>query len=223
MTQTPAGWYPDPHPQAPRGSLRYWDGTQWTPHAAPPPPGEREVTPDGVRLAGWWQRVGAYLLDGLITGVTGVLLGLPFFLEMMRSLGDYVDRAFEAAESGEQVPTGPTDVYAGHLGAVLAFVAIATAVAFAYHVLFLRLRGATLGMSALGIAVRRREEPGPLPWATVAARVGAQYGPGLLGLVPYAGKLVGLYMLLDDLWPLWDRRRQALHDKVAGTQVVRTR
>jgi hypothetical protein len=41
MTQTPAGWYPDP--QDPR-YLRYWDGVAWTgqraplPPAAPPPP-----------------------------------------------------------------------------------------------------------------------------------------------------------------------------------------
>jgi hypothetical protein len=32
MTQTPAGWHPDP--QNP-GQLRYWDGNQWTEHRAP--------------------------------------------------------------------------------------------------------------------------------------------------------------------------------------------
>jgi uncharacterized RDD family membrane protein YckC len=31
----------------------------------------------------------------------------------------------------------------------------------------------------------------------------------------------GLYTLLDGLWPLWDPRRQALHDKIAGSVVVR--
>lgn len=31
---TPAGWYPDP---AGPGSLRYWDGTTWTPHRQPTP------------------------------------------------------------------------------------------------------------------------------------------------------------------------------------------
>ena len=33
--------------------------------------------------------------------------------------------------------------------------------------------------------------------------------------------LGGLGGLLDDLWPLWDPQRQALHDKVAGSIVVR--
>jgi uncharacterized RDD family membrane protein YckC len=26
--------------------------------------------------------------------------------------------------------------------------------------------------------------------------------------------------ILDLLWPLWDDKRQALHDKIAGTNVV---
>jgi len=27
--------------------------------------------------------------------------------------------------------------------------------------------------------------------------------------------------ILDYLWPLWDRKKQALHDKVVGSVVVR--
>ncbi|MFE9095720.1 phospholipid scramblase-related protein [Streptomyces sp. NPDC007264] len=33
QSNTPAGWYPDPH-GAPR-TLRYWDGAQWTQHTSP--------------------------------------------------------------------------------------------------------------------------------------------------------------------------------------------
>jgi uncharacterized RDD family membrane protein YckC len=32
--------------------------------------------------------------------------------------------------------------------------------------------------------------------------------------------LFGLLGLLNDLWPLWDDKKQALHDKVAATNVV---
>ena len=39
-------------------------------------------------------------------------------------------------------------------------------------------------------------------------------------LVPLAGQFVPFLSLLDGLWPLWDDKRQALHDKVAGTNVV---
>ena len=40
---------------------------------------------------------------------------------------------------------------------------------------------------------------------------------GLFRLVPF----FGLFTLLSGLWPLWDPRRQALHDKIAGSVVVR--
>ncbi len=39
-----------------------------------------------------------------------------------------------------------------------------------------------------------------------------------LGLVTF-----GIYCVVDYLWPLWDRNRQALHDKMAETLVVQGR
>jgi len=44
-----------------------------------------------------------------------------------------------------------------------------------------------------------------------------------VAVVPLVGLLGWVYSLLDDLWPLWDGQRQALHDKAARTNVVRTR
>ncbi len=35
--------------------------------------------------------------------------------------------------------------------------------------------------------------------------------------------LLGLIWLLDMLFPLWDKKRQTLHDKVAGSVVLRLR
>ena len=34
--------------------------------------------------------------------------------------------------------------------------------------------------------------------------------------------LVGALVLLDVLWPLWDEQKQTLHDKAAGTFVIKT-
>jgi uncharacterized RDD family membrane protein YckC len=42
-------------------------------------------------------------------------------------------------------------------------------------------------------------------------------------LLPLLSLPAALFVLLDGLWPLWDGRRQALHDKAAGTNVVRRR
>jgi uncharacterized RDD family membrane protein YckC len=54
----------------------------------------------------------------------------------------------------------------------------------------------------------------------VAKRFGIYNGLGLLGAVPLVGSLFGLLGLLNNLWPLWDDKKQALHDKVAATNVV---
>ena len=60
-------------------------------------------------------------------------------------------------------------------------------------------------------------------WGTVLARWFMQNLGSVVAVVPLVGLLGWVYSLLDDLWPLWDGQRQALHDKVAHTNVVRTR
>lgn len=42
-----------------------------------------------------------------------------------------------------------------------------------------------------------------------------------VGQAVLGGITFGIYTLLDYLWPLWDRHGQSLHDKVAGTYVVK--
>ena len=34
---------------------------------------------------------------------------------------------------------------------------------------------------------------------------------------------LSMFRYVDGLWAAWDRKRQTLHDKVANTQVIRTR
>lgn len=71
--------------------------------------------------------------------------------------------------------------------------------------------GQTLGKQALGIRVVREDaEPIGVPVAFMREFV----GKSLLGSVfPYP--------VVDYLWPVWDRRSQAVHDKIASTFVVR--
>ena len=73
------------------------------------------------------------------------------------------------------------------------------------------------------LRVRLRETPGPLSWGTVLLRWLGQNWYGIASGVPILGSVVSLWPVIDLLWPLWDDRRQALHDKFAGTSVVRTR
>lgn len=58
MTQTPAGWFPDPQDPT---QYRYWDGTAWTEHRSP-----RTTTTDQLSKAG------QDLSEGLAKGFTAV-------------------------------------------------------------------------------------------------------------------------------------------------------
>jgi uncharacterized RDD family membrane protein YckC len=75
--------------------------------------------------------------------------------------------------------------------------------------------GQTFGKRVFGIQVRDATgEGGPIG----VGRAGLRFVTvGLFRIVPF----FGLFTLLSGLWPLWDPRRQALHDKIAGTVVVR--
>ena len=73
-------------------------------------------------------------------------------------------------------------------------------------------KGQTLGKMVWGVRVRDAATGGPIGPAKAAVRYLA---PALLSIVTF-----GLIWLPDGLWLFWDRRRQTLHDKVAGSVVV---
>ena len=60
MSQTPAGWFPDPDDAS---QYRYWDGATWTEHRAP-----RTTTTTTDQLS----KAGNELADGLAKGFTAV-------------------------------------------------------------------------------------------------------------------------------------------------------
>ena len=89
-----------------------------------------------------------------------------------------------------------------------------------YWALFMALLGRGLTPGKLLVGIRAvREDGSDLGWGlgfmreVVVKRV--------LGSVLWL--FAGLYPVADGLWPLWDPRRQALHDKMVGTLVVRGR
>jgi uncharacterized RDD family membrane protein YckC len=252
MTEIPAGWYPDPAPGQPGEppSLRYWDGQRWTEHVHAPAgyrpgpayPGESyagaaypgqsygdgvlvagATTPDGQPLAGWWARVLAYLIDGLVLTVLSLLAAAPFLSRLAKGYDDLV-REVTNGTGGPGLGASGVDqqqALSDMLLPLVGFAAVSLLVNFVYNVVFLRWKQATPGKLVLGLRVRRRELPGTLPWRTILLRWIGQNWTGFLALVPVVGVPAAVYPLLDDLWPLWDDKRQALHDKVAGTNVVR--
>lgn len=72
-------------------------------------------------------------------------------------------------------------------------------------------RGQTYGKRAFGIRVVDVNEGGPIGYGRAFAR----------WAVPFVINLIfGVFSLVDNLWPLWDARNQALHDKFADSIVV---
>jgi uncharacterized RDD family membrane protein YckC len=239
------GWHPDPT-QPPGGppygqpaQLRYWDGSRWTEHTAPAQapaatqhyaapqvyggPRPAATTPDGVPLAGWWQRAGALVLDSILLGIVGGIAALPWIRDAWHIYVDWIDDALRTSEAGSSNTIDTAQLQRDLVKPLAIIGAINLALGFVYNVGFLMWKQATPGKLLLGLRVRLRETPGPMTLGTVLLRWLGQYGVGILGLVPYVGSIGGIYSLLNYLWPLWDDKKQALHDKLAKTNVVRTR
>ncbi len=241
---TPSGWYADPAPESAPGTVRWWDGQRWTeqvqaapvraqpvqlvkagagpvahgqqqqaypvgyqgPVAAPVPPVPLTHTPDGMALASPGKRLGAFLLDGLFVNVVSIAAVAVFFLLVFG--GGALTGAFDT--TADEPP--PAFILLVVLGYVALFVATGL-FGIWYYVIRVRTVGATFGKQLLGLRVRTFHTDGQLTWAQVWARY------GIFALLNF---VVGVTFFVDVLWLLWDKHRQTLHDKLAGTVVVDT-
>ncbi|MGC8633298.1 MAG: RDD family protein [Candidatus Limnocylindrales bacterium] len=159
----------------------------------------------GRRLAPWWKRVAAYLIDSM---VLGVVLGLVAWSWVSNAVLGCSATAPQADQPALAACSSSL------LGAMLAVALLGFVVTLAYFgVLEGSARGQTLGKRALGIATRDAATGGAIGPLRAAARI------LIMGLLAFP-LLLGLPWLLDVLWPLWDPAHQAWHDKVVGSVVV---
>ena len=167
------------------------------PLAPPYAPTER-LGPGGLELAPLLPRLAAYLIDfGLVLTVWSLLF-LPL-----------------AIFTGQIDTDGDTQEVSGAFG--LSAVATAVLLAGLYAAVALYLRETTVGKHAVGLAVRRVDGSRISFGRAVLREVVARQ----LLFVAGGAFVGGLPLVLDLLFPLWDDKRQALHDKIAGTIVVR--
>ncbi len=150
-------------------------------------------------LAGWWRRVGATAIDGLIVGAVALAIMAPLGVGIFAS--------------------GNNET--GVVAFALAFAAAAlvvTLVAFIYApFLMARTNGQTLGRMATGIrVVRTSGERMTFGWAMLREVVVKV----LLFNVLLGSASLGLAYLVDVLWPLWDEENRALHDFLVQTRTV---
>jgi len=194
-------------------------GGQWPAYGqGPESPGGQQLgwqshpatTPDGVPLSGWWLRVLARVLDQIFTSLLALPLTGWFYYSYFVGYLKWVDdlSAQSAAGSSPVFGLPPLDIYLSLFAAVI----IQLLVFGAYEVFFLSRSGATPGKKIVGISVRLRDQAGPPPMKAVLRRTGCF----MVVQLP----LINIAYYLDVLWPLWDDKKQALHDKVAATNVV---
>lgn len=197
-----------PNPYAPPG-----------PGGAAPTAGTKAITTaDGVPLAGYGWRVLAAFLDYVFVSFLAALPAIPFLREMTLRVTEYFNRAVEAAQSGQPAPTLDQNSLLT-TSEQLIIAGITLAVGIAYHLLFLRFARATPGKLITGLRVAPVGDGrivGPLPWRPAIVRA-------VTWMIPQLQGWLLVYLLIDCLFPLWQRNRQALHDLAAKTQVIRVR
>ena len=208
-----------PYGPNPYGSNQY--GQPYPNQAVAQPYGGKPVptTADGVPLAGWWWRALAVVIDALIVGTVSSLLTFPIYRRMVQAFTDYFTAAFEAAGSGAPIPPQPSVTDMISSTDQLTLLVVGLVVHTLYIVLFLRWRGATPGKMAVGLRVVPVDEgrsTAKLTWSAVTIRA-------LFWTVPNLWPMLIVVRVIDVLMPLWNPKRQALHDVVAKTQVVKIR
>jgi uncharacterized RDD family membrane protein YckC len=144
-------------------------------------------------LADWWRRAVAIILDGLI-------LSIPNFI-ILSILG---------VEATEIDPTTDQVMIVWGEFVVATLVGLVNAVVYS-GLLDGSSHGQTVGKMAMRIQVRDAHRGGPIGFGRAAARRFVYQMLFLALVVPGA---------INALSPLWDRHRQAWHDKALQTVVV---
>ncbi len=161
--------------------------------------------PGGPPYAQWGTRVGGYLIDLVIFIPVLLVLGLVF--KHTHVLVMHVNTTRNGVETRRTFSLLSVVVF-GLIN--LAYVTVLCGGP----------RGQTVGMMAVGIRVVRDETLVQVGYARALGRALVQGVFSFIGTVLF---FLIVVWLLDMLFPLWDKKRQTLHDKIAGTVVLRSR
>jgi uncharacterized RDD family membrane protein YckC len=163
------------------------------PVGAVPPPSGPNVP--GMTFAQWPDRVVGYLIDSLLVGVVMGILWLVAGSLMAVAAGGF----------------GSQSASNGICCVMLVLFPISALVVGIFNKVYLiSNRGASIGQGIMKLKVVD-VNGNLLSFGTAFIRLLAQIG---LGLVPFGS-------LIDLLWPLWDDKRQTLHDKAVGSFVMK--
>ena len=198
--QSPYGQQPDPYTQQQPnpygqppgyGQPAYGQPAYGQPGYGQPGYG---MTPD---YSSWFKRVGAYLIDALLTSLAGFPLWIGYGILIASA---------ETTTNADGTTT--TSMDGGAASAILILIGVITSIAFfVWNTCMKQGRtGYSIGKGVLGIKL-------------IAERTGQPIGAGM-AFVRYLCHIVDSICYIGYLWPLWDSKRQTFSDKIMSTIVV---
>ncbi|HTJ32987.1 MAG TPA: RDD family protein [Dactylosporangium sp.] len=170
------------------------------------PPPVIPLAPNGMPLANFGDRFVAYLIDWAVTLGVAILLLIPTVIGMVAYFATVSES--DLNNSNPFVAIGPV------LLIELGYVLLVGAWVYVYHVEMFNRTGITWGKRTMKLQILRLNDPAtPVDRGVLAKRWAVQY---LVGVV------VPFWTYINGLWQLWDKPyQQCLHDKAAGTIVVK--
>ncbi|MGN9766855.1 RDD family protein [Micromonospora sp. SD12] len=188
----------------------------WTPPppgwAGPPRPAPA-LGPGGQPLASFGDRLLAALIDGALSGAVVMVLLMPPMLILFLNMTSDLSRTNPDGTLGPTPDAFLTEFLLPLFLLQLGLMVVMFGLYWLYHVEYMKRTGQTFGKKVMKLRIVPLD-----PAATLDRRMaGKRYAVQYLA----AGFLPGL-SYLDGLWQLWDKPwQQCLHDKFAGTVVVK--
>jgi len=168
----------------------------------PRTPSPAVATQHASVYAEWWQRAVAFIIDSVLIAIPA---GIVITLAGLSTIGKLTTND----EFGNPMLNAAAVRHLA-LGALIAF-----GIGIVYRTLLEgSARGQTFGKMAMGIAVKDLDDGGSIGYARA-------FGRWLVGSLLWV--VTSIPGIIDLLFPLWDQKKQTLHDKAVRSVVVQVR
>jgi uncharacterized RDD family membrane protein YckC len=161
-------------------------------------------------FASYGQRVGAFLIDAIVQ----FLMYIPLAILLSAYLKNAPTQLVKTTDANTGELKTSTLPDSAHLRGAAAIAVVFVLALWIFYFGYLQgKRGQTLGKKALSVRVVDSSTGQPIGMARGFFR---HFVMQLLGL------FCGIVTILDLLWPAWDSDKQALHDKMFSSHVIRS-
>jgi uncharacterized RDD family membrane protein YckC len=149
------------------------------------------------RYGGFWIRFVAVIIDGIILGVVGFIVGLP--LRMILGVS-----SISVAQS--QDPSAALAMLPALMGMMGVSMLINLVIGLTYDIYFVSQKGGTIGKLALGLQIIRLD--------------GSRLSVGQAAGRYFAKILSSMILLIGYIMAGFDAEKRSLHDRICGTLVI---